>query len=540
MLYSFSNLIFMSNLQPFQAPLLFYIDKSKDVLIFCYFCPNRNTFHNFPRSLVLDKVFKVHSKLNAQGYGLHVRVEYPIGIPVLLHGDLDSCFKIFNGPNSNLKGLNKALSQCPFPETLQFSSVQTYMNITIALNKVDFPNAEWDTANWFVHVIVLESVFGEVPLEIVNLRSAIDVLDFDKYGKIIACVSIEDVSVFDFSMVTAMARTVWMGLIATVIIYAFVCKHILKAFDIMWPLFGICCKFNHQRDFFGVLLVSMVWLSSAYQGSISIEHMKFSEFPTLMDFMNNGYKIEIGARFRYTISLVEIFVPLSILDIFKPITKAMDLGPSNSFTDLLVSNSTEKDFERNKFTHFLKQCTKNKVVFAVIIHETFGVGFSDVLRNTIWVVEEQFYCKAFSVKKYLNTEFTISLRVNGYLTKKFVEMTNQWAQMGMMVKLQRLKASLRQINATGSLKVESIGALKHPGKIQLWSPVGIVALFCCSLALLLLLIQIFQWFLIFRNNIVNKVCIELFATVEWIRTSCGCSTSTLWSNSTYELGRNEN
>ncbi len=127
------------------------------------------------------------------------------------------------------------------------------------------------------------------------------------------------------------------------------------------------------------------------------------------------------------------------------------------------------------------------------------------MKDAIWVVDDQFYCRAFDTEKYFNVKFEMSLRTKGYLSGKFKQLSDQWAQMGMRLKLEKLKASLRQINVTSSLKIESMGALKDPGKIQLWSTVGLVALFSCLLALSLFLVQLFQFVYLSKDRIKHRL-----------------------------------
>ncbi len=171
-LYMFSNLVYMSKLQPFRASLLFYTDKSKDVSIYCYFCPNRQTFHNFPRNRHLFEILKVHEKLNGQGYGKFVVFKLPFHFPgMLMIDDVSFCLKMFTGRNKNLKALNKALDKCLTPEVLQYSLTQDVLNVTLSFHLVDFPDSEVDTENWFMHKVIVESVIGDVPLEIVHLRN---------------------------------------------------------------------------------------------------------------------------------------------------------------------------------------------------------------------------------------------------------------------------------------------------------------------------------------------------------------------------------
>ncbi len=127
----------MSALEPFHAPILFYMDTTTDVFIYCYFCPNRNTFHTYPRNLGLTEILSAHALLNGQGYGMHVRLQYPFGIaglPINGLGGFSACHTALNGLNQGLKDLNQALSECPATKSVQGSIAQAIFNITLVVN----------------------------------------------------------------------------------------------------------------------------------------------------------------------------------------------------------------------------------------------------------------------------------------------------------------------------------------------------------------------------------------------------------------------
>ncbi len=216
------------------------MDSTTDVFIYCYFCPNRNTFHTYPRNLTLTEVLRAYTLLNGQGYGLHVRGEYPFGLaglPVTGFGDFIACEKILTGRNEGLNNFNKALDDCLVSEIVIISLGQDIFNIYFALNSAHVPSSEWDIANWFTHVVIFENIFGEMPLETVDIRSSLFWTEFDLLWKAIAGVKVEAVSNFDFSILTAMTPMVWVGLIIVVVLYSLMCQHLIKAMDIIWPLF---------------------------------------------------------------------------------------------------------------------------------------------------------------------------------------------------------------------------------------------------------------------------------------------------------------
>ncbi len=74
---------------------------------------------------------------------------------------------------------------------------------------------------------------------------------------------------------------------------------------------------------------------------------------------------------------------------------------------------------------------------------------------------------------------------------------------------------------TGAFKIEPMGKLRDPGKIQLWSPLGIIALFILCLAVTLLLIQLMQ------NLFLTKTALKI-PYVQNGCTSLGFSKSVKW------------
>ncbi len=161
-------------------------------------------------------------------------------------------------------------------------------------------------------------------------------------------------------------------------------------------------------------------------------------------------------------------------------------------SDFLTTNAFEKDLEKSQFANFLKQCTETKTVISGVLDDAFGVGFYDVVANNIWLVEDKFYCRGYDMRDYSPINVQTSLRFKGYLSKKITQSIGRGNVMGIMTKFEKLKSSLRQIDVTGTLKIESMSKLRDPGVIVLWSPVGAFALFGLSLSLFLLSIQLVQ------------------------------------------------
>ncbi len=152
----------MSQIEPFHAPLLFYMNTNSTINLYCYFCSNHNTYHIYTIGLTLLHVFNIYHILNGKGYGMCLRVKFPWSIPgVPALAEMSTCFNVFTCHKNNLKGFNHSLLECPNTETLQLSTVQDILNIYIVPNILDFPLEQLNIVNWFMHAVILENVIGD-------------------------------------------------------------------------------------------------------------------------------------------------------------------------------------------------------------------------------------------------------------------------------------------------------------------------------------------------------------------------------------------
>ncbi len=422
------------------------------------------------------EIFKVYNILNGQGYGLSLRMEYPGGLPGLF-GISEDCFKPFSKSNKGLEHLNQALNGCSFTEAVLMSTIQETLNLTIVQNIFLFPHGEWPTANWFAHVILFENVIGQFPLETLSRRGAIYFSQLNALEKAVACMNVNDVSHFDFCVFTAMTPTVWLTLFITVLLYGFVCRRWIKALDILWPLFGISCRFTHSRIFLAILLISMVCMTSTYQAGISSENMAFSEFPTFMDFMVKGYRIDVGSGIAPFMPLLSLYMPEVKRDWIRTHFRG------RNFSDLFIGNVSFNNGSKNELSSYLKQSTQKKLLLSPTA--SYKYGLYDALENKVQLVEDTMYCKRFHIRKDLPFDVKPSVRVRGYLHKRISQVVNQGEAIGLLIKFRNIKSRLRKTK----LNMVPLSALRDPGKTSMYSPLGIMCLFCCGLGMVLFLLK---------------------------------------------------
>lgn len=156
----------------------------------------------------------------------------------------------------------------------------------------------------------------------------------------------------------------------------------------------------------------------------------------------------------------------------------------------------------------MEKCAKNKLVISSLIHDSFGIGFYDVVKNDIWLINDKLSCRGFNIQEFIRIDLKPSLRMYGYLSSKAMQVVNQLEVMGIRIKFEKLKSSLRQIDVSGSLQIQPMGKLRDPGKIQVWSLIGVITLFGVTLALILLFIYLMQWLVSFQERLSYNGCIR--------------------------------
>lgn len=153
---------------------------------------------------------------------------------------LSTSVNIFTGPHKGRPKLMNSINKCIVMELLEKSPIQDILNTTIATDILAFPFKEWQNTTWFMRFIAMET-FQQIPLEIITTRGEFNQSRLDTLQNIIASVDVEEVSSFDFCMYPAMKLIVWIPLIVTVFLHAFVKA---KIFLKLWIFF---CRFLKYR-----------------------------------------------------------------------------------------------------------------------------------------------------------------------------------------------------------------------------------------------------------------------------------------------------
>lgn len=136
----------------------------------------------------------------------------------------------------------KTVNRCLSAEMLMLSPIQAILNVTISPDLRQFPVMEWGTTSWFLQLVIRESVLQNIPVNILETRGFVYFSRTGIYEKVVACLSVSTLNSFDYSIITAVDRNVWILLLTLVLVYAFVTKNISRAFDILWPFLEYLVK----------------------------------------------------------------------------------------------------------------------------------------------------------------------------------------------------------------------------------------------------------------------------------------------------------
>ncbi len=93
---------------------------------------------------------------------------------------------------------------------------------------------------------------------------------------------------------------------------------------------------------------------------------------------------------------------------------------------------------------YLEKCTKLEIIISSLIQDAIGQGFYDVLDTKVLLVEEKFYCRGFNLGEETKTSLDTSLRCKGCMSKRLFRTANVLGEIGMLIKLEKLKSSLKK------------------------------------------------------------------------------------------------
>ncbi len=208
--------------------------------------------------------------------------------------------------------------------------------------------------------------------------------------------------------------------------------------------------------------------------------MALSTFPPFVNFIKEGYRIGISKEIEMGLPAIYFMMPETVRK------QAKKFFQGRNFLDVVVANLSVSRLNEVGFPLFVDEAVKNKIMFATQFHEVYGEGLFTAMEKQVCLVESNYICKGLKINQNNHLMLSISLRIWGYLSKRFVGLYLRWEEMGFLVKLSNMKAVERLNGLTKRVKIETTLDIKQPQKIRLWSSIGFSYLFVFVLGSILL------------------------------------------------------
>lgn len=478
----FDYLIYQPNIpEVFHASIIFTETDSKDLFLYCYFCPN-DRFHKYSIDSSLNQIENQLSQLNGQGYGMISQIKFPyshINFPNMG----TQCFNNFKSYKSGLQSLKNAINSCSEVEMLVASPMQSVLNFSIVLINNNVNDMEKRAQRWFFNIILGESILQNIPLEILNTQGHVYFSGCDISGNVIGCTLLHGQDTIDYSFLSAVEYSVWILLVLLAIVYAFVKSSLHHGLDVILPLFGVSCQLTHGRLLIGIPLMSMALLSCSYQSYISVDLMIFPEVPSFEQLISAGYKIGFPKYMQIVIPLFPYLISKQEVKLVEDRLGGKDLG------EFFVANIDVEQVQRDGLVKCLESFVKNKILLSLLLDRVCEANFNDFIGNQAMVIGNRFLCKRHNALDFIHLSIKISLRIWGYMSKRFLKLVMVWEEIGFLAKLKNLYARTKLDGKTEAFQYGSNSASKILQGINFWSMIGMSSLFIFCLGVSLLLVH---------------------------------------------------
>ncbi|CAL8075860.1 unnamed protein product [Orchesella dallaii] len=492
----------------FHANVIFIGLNSSYVGVHCYFCPpNPNRLHliqlNSSSSYFHLKHFS--HQLNSQGHGRHVVINSAMG-------DLEvaACVKIgqYSKNLNRHKFYQQIRNHCSPPGVVIYIPTQHYLNITMVTHERDVPEHELDDLEWFTLARYGETFLQRVPVEIVQTRCYILMMQDVKMTLWLLVLQfnffLRRLTVF----VSVIHGSTWLALGTVLAVYIMLYKSLSRGIDIMWPLFSRPCYFNHPRKIVWLLWICMVFISSIYASNISSESLVLSDFPPLITLFKKGYKVWVPQR-QYFFKLAGKYEKEIILDFFSSLMGKSILGDGDY--EMRVKKLYAFSYDGNSslgVIHYMPFENMPKLIedlatlklFTVSLMVLRSLGKVAATRGVVYVRDTQL-CKVFN-SNVVNAKAT--LRLWSYLSHR-TYVLNRFLEVGIPIKFEKLQIDLNQKNR---LEVTAAGTCIPPKPLKLKSAVGVSILILFVVGTLLMLITVIRYLpvvYIHVSNFITKI-----------------------------------
>lgn len=474
LIYSFTNELFQSEVEPFHAGLVFFDDKTKFPCygVFCYFC--ESTLH-FVDNVSFLNVLLLSNHLNSRGHGRKV----------LTSNNMLSISKECVIPLQKLKlrrPLYDAYLSCFTPLPVVFSDLQLEANITYVY--ADNSNKISNDYRWFLQIKMGEAAYLSLPNEIAFTRGTHWIIDETPFN-VMACVHKHSLSSFDFTLRDLFPLAVVVAVAMVIFVYSWIYQDVSFGIDMMWPFFGLHhLSHDHPRKIFGFTMIPISIFFCVYDAFICTDCMHIANFPTLHDLVGQKYRLWVPDDSTSQNTIAIILAP-NYSPIVAPMLKI--LGGETHLIDFF-HNSGDK-IKELELIHVIELMASKKI----LVYSMDVIELLMCLGKVDKFIQRKYICHVFDivVDAPLPVSLPLGARVWGYMSQRVAWLLSKVSEIGLYEHGKSFMLYLRQRRISG-LQVIDANTFMEPEPTSVdQSLVGIAAFYLMGVGMILLLI--FVW-----------------------------------------------
>lgn len=295
LILSFSHLLFMSDIVPFHAGIIFYSETSSSILaLHCYFCDNNLTL-TYNKSV--SHLQQMSADVNSRGYGRTLS-SFPF---LSLETLKEDCIITADEMHDSLIFYIK-LNTCYDYQFVSTTNIFPYANLTF--QHMRYTAEIENEMRWFIQLQHFNGLLYITPNDLVSLRGTYVLQDEMPFHGM-ACVGIASLSSFDYTFREIFCWPVLIAFILVVIPHVWIYESISWALDTAWPLFGFpYLSHRHPRKIAGFTMLSISLFWNAYAATISTNGLRITIFPSIRHLIKLGYTFWASHHFKNVIRLV--------------------------------------------------------------------------------------------------------------------------------------------------------------------------------------------------------------------------------------------
>ncbi|CAL8068354.1 unnamed protein product [Orchesella dallaii] len=458
----FENELFELEGTPFNAPIAFYTEKTKEFLMICYFCPpelGRIQRVSIGKEILWIGLLAHHKNLNSKGYGKQVVIPNPVAY---MSEKEIHCFKDYDPKRVRTNLFGEHLN-CTLAEAWLLASIQSTLNISISI-RFSTQVEEISYQNWMLQIRAGDGYAQVIPNIYIYSRGSLHLGDNFEMD-FLACMDLRKVQEFNFNITSALDFTSWCSFTLLILLYGLAVQNIWKGLDFLCTFFGKPLMKKHAKSCVCITLAAISIFSYAYQSTLSAESMQLSEFPTFKKLMREGYRVWVVT-----------------MDVVGIVSKSLSNYTKNGLQRYFGVDATNLQYyyagkgDQNMSTHYnntlglFMAATKYKLFITSLSH---FYMFKALGQKKVFV-NNNLLCKVDRITDDFDMSYGQTFRSWGYLSNRFSQVLETSFSSGERERLTRLKEILHKIEIR-ELMVTQADALIEPKSINLRSAVVV----CC-------------------------------------------------------------